>query len=137
MPYPSHYPYPIPLSYDPIPRQGRTSEAITKLLRLTPDTATVVTLDADGGVTSAAEVAAELVHKGDVLKVGAPGRVGWEVWGRVEGWVYIWVGVCGGGGGDVVRRMVWAWAGRTHGTQAASLASARMEGSAQPSSPVH
>ena len=51
--------------------QGRTSEAITKLLALAPDTATVVTLDDEGGVASSEEVPCALVHRGDVLKVGA------------------------------------------------------------------
>ena len=41
-----------------------------QLLRLAPETATVVELDASGAVTSSLEVASHLIHKGDILKVG-------------------------------------------------------------------
>lgn len=55
--------------------KGKTSEAITKLLRLTPETATVVELGPGGVVTSTLEVPSHLIHKGDTLKVIPGARV--------------------------------------------------------------
>lgn len=40
-----------------------------QLLRLAPDTATVVQLDDSGAVSSSMEVPSHLIHRGDVLKV--------------------------------------------------------------------
>ncbi|KAG2435932.1 hypothetical protein HXX76_007127 [Chlamydomonas incerta] len=50
--------------------KGRTSAALAALAALAPDTATLVTLDADtGGVVDSCEVPSALIHRGDVLRV--------------------------------------------------------------------
>lgn len=61
------------------PPQGRTSDALTKLLKLAPEVATVVEVDGEGGVVTAQEVPSSLIHKGDLLKVRVRG--GWLVVG--------------------------------------------------------
>lgn len=50
--------------------KGKTSEALTKLLQLAPDTSTLVVLDESGAVIEQSTISTSLVHKGDVLKVG-------------------------------------------------------------------
>lgn len=50
--------------------KGRTSDAITKLCQLAPPTALLLTLSDKGEVMGEREVPTELVHRGDVLKVG-------------------------------------------------------------------
>jgi len=55
--------------------KGRTSEAITKLLQLAPEAATVVELGPDGGIVSTQDVPVHLIHRGDVLRVLPGGRV--------------------------------------------------------------
>lgn len=57
--------------------KGRTSEAITKLLALQPDSATLVELDETGHVLAQRDISSQLIHKGDALKVGrqCPGGV--------------------------------------------------------------
>ena len=55
--------------------KGRTSDAIRKLLQLTPDLATLLELDKDGSVLSEKEIDAALVQANDVLRVGPGGRV--------------------------------------------------------------
>ena len=49
--------------------KGRTSEAITRLLTLTPATALLLKPDKAGKLTEEVEVPTALVHRGDVLKV--------------------------------------------------------------------
>lgn len=51
--------------------KGRTSAAITKLMRLAPPTATLVTLSPEGVVQSEEEIAANLIQRGDLLKVSS------------------------------------------------------------------
>ena len=55
--------------------KGRTGDAVTALLALAPRRATVVELDGAGGVASEQELPAELVHRGDVLRVAPGARV--------------------------------------------------------------
>ncbi|KAL3154215.1 hypothetical protein ABBQ32_013720 [Trebouxia sp. C0010 RCD-2024] len=55
--------------------KSRTSAAITRLLQLTPPTATLLTLDEKGHVTAEQEVATSLVHRGDLLKVLPGSRI--------------------------------------------------------------
>ena len=66
---------------------GKTTEALTKLMRMQPRTATLLTLGAHGEVLGAREIEAALVQPGDVLKV-VPGSVvptdGTVVWGVTE-----------------------------------------------------
>lgn len=49
--------------------KSRTSAAITRLLQLTPPTATLLTLDPKGNVAAEQELPTSLVHRGDLLKV--------------------------------------------------------------------
>ena len=49
--------------------KGRTSDAITALLTLTPPSALLLRLNAEGAVESEEEVPTSLIHRGDVLKV--------------------------------------------------------------------
>eukprot|EP00798_Chlamydomonas_sp_ICE-L_P022123 gene22123-29183_t len=56
--------------------KGRTSEAITKLMNLTPEMAIVVVRDeSTGDITSTQEVLSALIHKGDLLRVLPGSRV--------------------------------------------------------------
>ncbi|KAK9810274.1 hypothetical protein WJX72_007760 [[Myrmecia] bisecta] len=55
--------------------KGKTSEAITKLLTLTPATALLVTLGPDGQPLEEQEVPTALVHRGDILKLLPGARV--------------------------------------------------------------
>lgn len=49
--------------------KGKTSEAIGKLLQLQPSTALLLTVDASGKVLTEREIDAQLVQRGDILKV--------------------------------------------------------------------
>ena len=49
--------------------KARTSDAISKLMQLTPDTAILVELDKDGQVKAEQEILTTLIHVGDCLKV--------------------------------------------------------------------
>jgi hypothetical protein len=48
---------------------GRTSEAISRLLQLAPDTAILLTVDSDGKPQTEEEIDSALVQRGDILKV--------------------------------------------------------------------
>ncbi|XP_057797951.1 probable copper-transporting ATPase HMA5 [Salvia miltiorrhiza] len=65
--------------------KGRTSEAIGKLMNLSPETATLLTTDAQGNVLAEDEIDSRLVQRNDVLKVVPGAKVacdGVVVWGR-------------------------------------------------------
>lgn len=49
--------------------KGRTSDAITKLLNLTPEQAVLLTFNEEGLVVSEEDVPTALVQRGDVIKV--------------------------------------------------------------------
>lgn len=49
--------------------KGKTSEAIAQLMNLAPDTAILLTLDAQGNVTNEREIASELIQRRDIIKV--------------------------------------------------------------------
>lgn len=49
--------------------KGKTSEAISKLMNLTPDTAILLTLDNEGKVTGEEEIDGRLIQKNDVIKI--------------------------------------------------------------------
>eukprot|EP01018_Ginkgo_biloba_P032559 Gb_22148 [translate_table: standard] len=49
--------------------KGKTSDAIAKLMDLAPDTATLLTLDGDGNVTSEMEISSQLIQRNDVIRV--------------------------------------------------------------------
>lgn len=49
--------------------KGKTSEAIGKLLQLAPTSALLLTLDASGRVLTEREIDAQLIQRGDILKV--------------------------------------------------------------------
>ncbi|KAG1659065.1 hypothetical protein FOA52_012066 [Chlamydomonas sp. UWO 241] len=55
--------------------KGKTSEAITKLLQLAPDSATVVVLGPNNSILSSQDVPAHLLHIGDILKILPGSRV--------------------------------------------------------------
>lgn len=56
----------LPCAPHPTPLQ-----ALTALMALAPKTALLVELDEEGNVVASQEVATALIHKGDILKVGA------------------------------------------------------------------
>lgn len=66
--------------------KGKTSQAIAKLMDLTPDTATLLTLDDDkGNVLGEREIDSRLIQKNDVIKVVPGTKVasdGFVVWGQ-------------------------------------------------------
>ena len=49
--------------------KGKTSNAIAKLMNLTPDTAILLTLDSEGNVVGEEEIDSRLIQKNDVIKV--------------------------------------------------------------------
>ena len=55
--------------------KGKTSQAITRLLTLTPATALLLEPDKHGKLTEEVEVPTALVHRGDILKVSLLGSV--------------------------------------------------------------
>ncbi|KAK7308982.1 hypothetical protein RJT34_05359 [Clitoria ternatea] len=65
--------------------KGKTSNAIAKLMNLTPDTAVLLTLDGDGNVVGEEEIDGRLVQKNDVIKVVPGAKVasdGFVLWGQ-------------------------------------------------------
>ncbi|KAG6483227.1 copper-transporting ATPase HMA5-like [Zingiber officinale] len=65
--------------------KGKTSEAIAKLMDLTPDTAILLDLDSEGNVVSETEIDSRLIQKNDVIKVVPGGKVasdGFVIWGQ-------------------------------------------------------
>ncbi|KAM7525740.1 hypothetical protein LguiA_015642 [Lonicera macranthoides] len=65
--------------------KGKTSEAIAKLMNLTPDTAMVLTLDNGGNVISEEEIDSRLIQKNDVIKIIPGAKVasdGFVIWGQ-------------------------------------------------------
>jgi cation transport ATPase len=49
--------------------KGKTSEAISKLMDLAPDTATLLTLDDQGIVVQEREISSQLIQRRDIIKV--------------------------------------------------------------------
>uniref|UniRef100_A0A0D6QYX4 P-type Cu(+) transporter n=1 Tax=Araucaria cunninghamii TaxID=56994 RepID=A0A0D6QYX4_ARACU len=49
--------------------KGKTSDAIAKLMNLAPDTATLLTIDDDGNVTSEMEISSQLIQRNDIIRV--------------------------------------------------------------------
>ncbi|XP_023518750.1 probable copper-transporting ATPase HMA5 isoform X2 [Cucurbita pepo subsp. pepo] len=65
--------------------KGKTSEAIVKLMKLVPETATLLTFDNDGNVVREVEIDSRLIQKNDVIKVIPGAKVasdGVVVWGQ-------------------------------------------------------
>lgn len=49
--------------------KGKTSDALSKLTDLAPDTAHLLTLDNDGNVVSEEEISTQLLQKNDIIKI--------------------------------------------------------------------
>ncbi|KAH6761028.1 heavy metal atpase 5 [Perilla frutescens var. frutescens] len=65
--------------------KGKTSEAIEKLMSLSPETATLLMIDREGNVLEEKEIDSRLVQKNDVLKIVPGAKVpcdGFVVWGQ-------------------------------------------------------
>ena len=65
--------------------KGKTSDAISKLMKLTPDTAILLSLDSEGQVTGEEEIDGRLIQKNDVIKILPGVKVasdGYVVWGK-------------------------------------------------------
>ncbi|KAJ0967188.1 hypothetical protein J5N97_024105 [Dioscorea zingiberensis] len=65
--------------------KGKTSEAIAKLMNLTPETATLLTYDKEGNVLDEKEIDSRLIQKNDVIKIVPGGKVasdGLVIWGQ-------------------------------------------------------
>ena len=65
--------------------KGKTSNAIAKLMNLTPDTAILLTLDSEGNVVGEEEIDSRLIQKNDVIKVIPGAKVaadGFVIWGQ-------------------------------------------------------
>ncbi|XP_021895268.1 probable copper-transporting ATPase HMA5 [Carica papaya] len=65
--------------------KGKTSEAIAKLMNLTPETAILLTLDNEGNVVSEEEIDSRLIQKNDVVKILPGAKVasdGYVLWGQ-------------------------------------------------------
>ncbi|XP_057449965.1 probable copper-transporting ATPase HMA5 [Lotus japonicus] len=65
--------------------KGKTSNAIAKLMNLTPDTAVLLTLDGEGNVVGEEEIDSRLVQKNDVIRVVPGAKVasdGFVMWGQ-------------------------------------------------------
>ncbi|KZV36273.1 copper-transporting ATPase 3 family protein [Dorcoceras hygrometricum] len=73
------------MDYLEVLAKGKTSEAIAKLMDLTPDTATLLTLDSEGNLLNEEEIDSRLVQKNDVLKIIPGAKVacdGFVIWGQ-------------------------------------------------------
>ncbi|BAT73085.1 hypothetical protein VIGAN_01054300 [Vigna angularis var. angularis] len=65
--------------------KGKTSDAIAKLMNLTPDTAILLTLDSEGNVVGEEEIDSRLIQKNDVIKIIPGAKVasdGLVIWGQ-------------------------------------------------------
>ncbi|XP_038882875.1 probable copper-transporting ATPase HMA5 [Benincasa hispida] len=65
--------------------KGKTSEAIAKLMKLVPETATLLTFDNNGNIIREEEIDSRLIQKNDVIKVIPGAKVasdGIVVWGQ-------------------------------------------------------
>ncbi|XP_059441994.1 probable copper-transporting ATPase HMA5 [Corylus avellana] len=65
--------------------KGKTSEAIAKLMDLAPETAILLTLDAEGNVVTDEEIDSRLIQKNDVIKIIPGAKVasdGFVIWGQ-------------------------------------------------------
>ncbi|KAI7747777.1 hypothetical protein M8C21_006148, partial [Ambrosia artemisiifolia] len=65
--------------------KGKTSEAIAKLMDLTPDTATLLTIDSQGNVVNEEEIDSRLIQRNDVIKILPGAKVasdGFVTWGQ-------------------------------------------------------
>ncbi|KAK4262750.1 hypothetical protein QN277_028268 [Acacia crassicarpa] len=65
--------------------KGKTSNAIAKLMNLTPDTAILLTLDDEGNVANEEEIDSRLIQKNDLIKIIPGAKVasdGFVVWGQ-------------------------------------------------------
>ncbi|KAK7251295.1 hypothetical protein RIF29_34355 [Crotalaria pallida] len=65
--------------------KGKTSNAIAKLMNLTPDTAILLTLDDEGNIISEQEIDSRLIQKNDVIKIIPGAKVasdGFVIWGQ-------------------------------------------------------
>ena len=65
--------------------KGKTSQAIAKLMNLTPETATLLTQDDEGSVVSERQIDSRLIQKEDVIKVVPGAKVasdGFVIWGQ-------------------------------------------------------
>ncbi|KAI7987468.1 putative copper-transporting ATPase HMA5 [Camellia lanceoleosa] len=65
--------------------KGKTSEAIAKLMDLTPDRTILLTLDKEGNVVCEEEIDSRLIQKNDVIKVIPGAKVasdGFVIWGQ-------------------------------------------------------
>ncbi|KAL8101516.1 putative copper-transporting ATPase HMA5 [Apium graveolens] len=65
--------------------KGKTSEAISKLMNLAPQTATLLTLDSEGNVKNEEEIDSRLIQRTDMIKILPGAKVasdGIVVWGQ-------------------------------------------------------
>ncbi|KAG6782769.1 hypothetical protein POTOM_012184 [Populus tomentosa] len=65
--------------------KGKTSEAIAKLMDLTPGTATLLTLDDQGNVIREEEIDSRLIQRNDVIKIIPGAKIasdGFVIWGQ-------------------------------------------------------
>ncbi|KAF5772392.1 putative P-type Cu(2+) transporter [Helianthus annuus] len=65
--------------------KGKTSEAIAKLMDLTPDTATLLSFDSQGNVVNEEEIDSRLIQRNDVIKILPGAKVasdGFVTWGQ-------------------------------------------------------
>ncbi|XP_020218297.1 probable copper-transporting ATPase HMA5 isoform X2 [Cajanus cajan] len=65
--------------------KGKTSQAIAKLMDLTPEAATLLTHDDEGNVVSEKQIDSRLIQKNDVIKVVPGAKVasdGFVIWGQ-------------------------------------------------------
>ncbi|KAK8936400.1 putative copper-transporting ATPase HMA5 [Platanthera zijinensis] len=65
--------------------KGKTSEAITNLMNLAPETAILLTLDECGNLSGESEIDSRLIQKNDVIKVIPGAKVacdGFVIWGQ-------------------------------------------------------
>ncbi|KAJ4823220.1 hypothetical protein Tsubulata_004478, partial [Turnera subulata] len=65
--------------------KGKTSEAISKLMDLEPDTATLLSMDSDGNVIREEEIDSRMIQKNDEIKVTPGAKLaadGFVIWGE-------------------------------------------------------